>query len=81
MQCSFCDRNTDHLSGIDAVIDAGWIPTYWDGDTDTGNPVCPDCVSRHLVLDSYSGEFTLRKMTGSFVLPALGPLLAESLTL
>ena len=81
MQCSFCNNDTDALPSMDAVIDAGWIPSYWEGDTETANPVCPDCASVHLQYNPTHGDYELRPTVPDDSMPILARLLATPLTL
>ena len=60
------DANLDHCvlchqrapGDVDAMIDAGWFPYYWDGDVERDGPVCPNCVATRLREDKH-GEFEL----------------------
>ena len=42
-----------HQPNIEEAIDAGWVPTYWDGDNELDGPVCADCAEKHLDTDGY----------------------------
>ena len=44
---------------VEKAIEAGWIPSYFDGDDECEGPVCPDCVERRLKV-SDDGELELK---------------------
>jgi len=39
MYCSICGTEID---SIDDAVDAGWLPSFWDGDTEH-EVACPSC--------------------------------------
>ena len=51
---------------LEAVED-GWIPSYWDGDVEVCEPVCPHCVYWYLRFNEDSGYYEPRP------LPAVAP--------
>lgn len=55
VECYFCHRRID---GVEAAIEEGWIPSFWDaGDEyETPEPVCPGCIDTHLE-PADDGEF------------------------
>lgn len=57
MKCAFCNA---FVPSVPAAIDADWIPSYWRGDEEVPDPVCPGCVAALLVTDD-NGEFMLAK--------------------
>jgi hypothetical protein len=46
MKCALCQR--DSPPDIESTIDAGWIPSYYSGQTEMPGPVCPECCKEHL---------------------------------
>ena len=54
--CRFCGRFADHLD----AIEGGWVPYFYDGDTELECPVCPDCVGIHLRRDELDREWELK---------------------
>jgi hypothetical protein len=54
-RCVFCHRQPP--DDVDALIDEGWIPSYWDGDTEQDGPICPDCQeTKHITMDFEKGK-------------------------
>lgn len=51
MQCTLCRSRAP-----DTMINVGWVPHFYIGDTEQVGPVCPRCSDQHLKLDS-NGEF------------------------
>jgi hypothetical protein len=62
--CSIC-RKTPFPGVSDEVIDAGWIPSYFEGEDEYEGPVCPNCVAQ-FIRDSEDGEWELR-LKGEYV--------------
>ena len=56
LTCEICG-NKQFSNGLDAAIDAGWIPSYYDGQDEMEGPVCPGCVRVFLHSDPVDGEF------------------------
>jgi hypothetical protein len=48
MNCALCNRPAPE--DRDEMIDAGWIPYFYVGQTELQGPVCPTCCQRHLHL-------------------------------
>lgn len=66
--CYFCYDNADRQD----VIDAGWLPSFWQGEREVFCPVCPRCVRAALVKtpDGYENLqrpklFVVRGLPGS----------------
>ena len=55
--CYFCDVP---MGDVDAAIDAGWIPGFWDGDSNIPYPVCPSCQQVHIGQDETGEDVLLR---------------------
>lgn len=55
--CALCPTVFPGVS--DAVIDAGWVPSYWIGEEEQEGPVCPNCARQFLVTDPEYGESVL----------------------
>ena len=49
-----CDLCGATAPSVEAAINADWEPSYWDGDEETGNPICPDCATQ--LCDPDDGE-------------------------
>lgn len=52
VQCKFCQQSLP----LEAAMDAGWIPGYYEYPADHAyddSPVCEDCCSVHLYFDQY----------------------------
>lgn len=49
IECFFCREQTEN---VESAIDAGWIPSFYDGETETAQPVCPVCRVDHLHRDN-----------------------------
>ena len=81
MQCSFCNATSGDLGALQAVLHGDWVPTYWEGDTEVHNPVCPSCRREHLQYDGFNDTFVLRLTAVEDEMPTLAQLLAEPLTL
>lgn len=46
MNCTLCKRPAPQ--DRDEMIDAGWIPYYYEGQREMPGPVCPECCGKHL---------------------------------
>jgi hypothetical protein len=53
--CSVCDRLAP--AETEAMIKAGWIPSYYSGEEQMLGPVCPECCKKHLRLCRSDGEW------------------------
>ena len=53
--CYFC-RTT--VADFEAAVLAGWIPSFYDGEQEITEPVCPACTSARLQIGE-DGEFEL----------------------
>jgi len=60
MKCHFCDRYAPE--NFDELCDAGWIPSYWDGEDEIDGPVCGECRSARIRFDFEDSEFVLRDL-------------------
>ena len=45
IECNLCGAE---MPSIEAAINAGWVPSYWDGDSETGAPACVECQRTRL---------------------------------
>ena len=45
MECTICNTSAPP---INAAIDAGWMPSYYDGDEECEGPICPCCVQAYM---------------------------------
>jgi len=55
MCCVMCETP---MPPIDEAIDAGWMPSYYDGDDPCDGPVCPECCERRCMI-ARDGELEL----------------------
>lgn len=55
-RCPFCQAP---MPPVPQAIEAGWCPSYYDGDDEVADPVCPACQESRLVLDDLTGEMML----------------------
>ena len=62
--CALCPTIFQGVS--DAIIDAGWVPSYWIGEEEQDGPVCPNCAKQFLVTDAQYGESVLN-LKGEYV--------------
>ena len=46
MNCALCNRAAPY--DPDAMIDEGWIPSYYSGQQQMPGPVCPECCKEQL---------------------------------
>lgn len=60
IRCYFCRTA---VADVETAIQAHWIPSFYDGDREVSEPVCPSCTSGRLQL-SDDGEFELAEHTG-----------------
>lgn len=60
MRCSFC--NTTAPATIDQASDEGWVPGWYEDETETCLPVCGDCVRRELTFNETHGDFERRPL-------------------
>ena len=56
MKCVFCAKE---IGSVDEAVESGWLPDFWQGDTEYQGPVCPECQSEHL-LAAATGDWELR---------------------
>ncbi len=61
--CALCPTVFPGVS--DEVIDAGWFPSYFEGEDECEGPVCPNCVKQFIVCDP-GGEAILN-LKGEYV--------------
>ncbi|MHB8971254.1 MAG: hypothetical protein ACYC4N_12475 [Pirellulaceae bacterium] len=59
--CDLCGSTIQH---VEAAIEAGWIPSYFDGETEVSQPVCPECSSTR-----FDETLTLIREPGQFGSP------------
>ena len=57
IRCAFCPTT---VPNVFAAIDADWIPSYYDGQDEKADPVCPACQKAYLEVDPKDGEFVLK---------------------
>ncbi len=51
VECCFCHASKP---SVESAVDAGWIPSYFDDtDEETDEPVCSDCIEKHLEFDAH----------------------------
>ena len=62
--CALCPTVFPGVS--DAVIDAGWIPSYFISEEECEGPVCPNCAQQFIVYEPEYGEATLN-LKGEYV--------------
>ena len=55
--CALCDAVMPET--VEKAIEAGWIPSYFDGDDEQEGPVCPACVEHRLKAGD-DGELELK---------------------
>jgi len=60
--CELCPTVFPGVS--DAVIDAGWLPSYFIGEEECDGPVCPNCAQQFIVTED--GEWILN-LKGEYV--------------
>ena len=53
--CTFCDA---WVPDVPTAIDAGWIPSFYDGEHECSDIVCSACIAR-LMRQTEIGEFEL----------------------
>ncbi len=56
LTCYFCGAMADLEDGIEA----GWIPSFWDGETPISDPCCDKCFETRIVIGE-DGEYEVRK--------------------
>ncbi len=59
IRCYFCRTA---VADLEAAIDADWIPSFYDGDREVCEPVCPSCTAGRLQF-SDDGEYELAEHT------------------
>jgi len=57
LSCVFCGME---IESTEAAVDAGWIPSYYDGEDECEGPVCAACVSKRLQVGT-DGELETKK--------------------
>jgi hypothetical protein len=57
IECGLCNTT---ITSVEAAIDAGWLPSYYDGDDEVLGPVCPECTKSKLEIDPETEEYFLR---------------------
>jgi hypothetical protein len=60
VRCFFCRTP---VADVDAAVRADWIPSFYDGDDEVAEPVCPSCQAGRLEVGG-DGEFQLAEHTG-----------------
>jgi hypothetical protein len=58
IRCYFCQTSTPT---VNEAIEAGWIPSFYDGIWECSTPVCSKCVSKHTEWNNEFGDFQLKK--------------------
>lgn len=80
--CAFCDASQP---SVEVAILAGWEPSYYEfdawieGDSETGYPVCPHCIEKHLAY--HEGELVQMPRPTAFTVRKLGITLEQDLGL
>jgi hypothetical protein len=59
IRCYFCRTAVDD---VETAIQLDWIPSFYDGDREVSEPVCPRCASARLQLGN-DGELELAEHT------------------
>ena len=59
IRCYFCRTEVTDTA---AAIDADWVPSFYDGEREVSEPVCPACTSARLQLGE-DGELELAEHT------------------
>jgi hypothetical protein len=54
--CRFCDRTARDSC---AASEEGWIPSFWVGDRERFEPVCPECLATYLELSADYGDYSV----------------------
>ena len=62
--CALCPTVFPGVS--DAVIDAGWLPSYFISEDECEGPVCPNCAEQFIVWEPKDGE-PLLNLKGEYV--------------
>ena len=57
MKCAICGIE---IESIDQAIEAGWIPSVWDGDQEKDGPFCSSCSDTLIEVDEI-GEFAVKE--------------------
>ena len=57
MKCAICGIE---IESIDQAIEAGWIPSVWDGDQEKDGPFCASCSDTLIEVDE-NGEFAVKE--------------------
>ena len=57
IQCYFCRAS---VPDVETAIENDWIPSFYDGNREISEPVCPACTSARLELGE-DGELELAK--------------------
>lgn len=45
IECDFCRKQVE---SVEDAIGNDWLPSYFDGEDEQPNPVCPDCAAKCL---------------------------------
>jgi hypothetical protein len=59
IHCYFCRMV---VTDVETAVQADWIPSFYDGDHEVSEPVCPSCTSARLQF-SDDGEYELAEHT------------------
>jgi hypothetical protein len=59
IRCYFCSTA---VADVETAVQGDWIPSFYDGDREIAEPVCPSCTSARLQF-SDDGEFELAEHT------------------
>jgi hypothetical protein len=63
-RCDLCGRESP--ADFDKVAEEGWYPNFFEGEEQTGGPVCPHCLKRFCYADE-NGEEVLKGFRAEFV--------------
>ena len=58
IRCCFCQTS---IPTVDEAIEAGWIPSFFDGDSECSAPVCIKCVDEKIEFNDELGDYQLKK--------------------
>lgn len=59
LECDLCDAT---IGSVTQAIEAGWSPSYFIDDDETGRPICGECAVNRCRVDDESGELVLRQV-------------------
>jgi hypothetical protein len=69
-ECRFCGKALPF--DFNEAADAGWVPSFWEGQTEHLQPVCGDCLGRFVRIGS-DGEVEMTAAGIYVLLQSRGP--------